>query len=36
MTVCLDPGHGGSDAGALGGFYTEKAANLDVSVWAQA
>lgn len=35
MTVCLDPGHGGSDAGALGGFDTEKAANLDVSVWAQ-
>ena len=35
MTICLDPGHGGSDSGALGSFYTEKAANLDVGAWAQ-
>ncbi|RKZ05294.1 N-acetylmuramoyl-L-alanine amidase, partial [Candidatus Fermentibacteria bacterium] len=30
-TVCLDPGHGGSDAGAIGIYYTEKEANLDVA-----
>lgn len=30
-TVCLDPGHGGSDPGATGIFYTEKEANLDVA-----
>lgn len=36
LSVCLDPGHGGSDAGALGAYYTEKAANLDVGLWAQA
>lgn len=28
-TVCLDPGHGGNDPGAIGIYYTEKAANLD-------
>jgi N-acetylmuramoyl-L-alanine amidase len=31
VTVCLDPGHGGTDPGAVGEHYTEKAANLDVS-----
>ena len=31
VTVCLDPGHGGTDPGAVGDHYTEKAANLDVS-----
>ncbi|MCK4272497.1 N-acetylmuramoyl-L-alanine amidase, partial [bacterium] len=31
VTVCLDPGHGGTDPGAVGYHYTEKAANLDVS-----
>ena len=30
-TVCLDPGHGGSDTGAIGIYYTEKEANLDVA-----
>lgn len=30
-TVCIDPGHGGSDAGALGIYCTEKAANLEVA-----
>ncbi len=35
LTVCLDPGHGGSDAGAVGLEYTEKAANLDVSTAAR-
>lgn len=31
VTVCLDPGHGGTDPGAVGLYYEEKAANLDVS-----
>jgi len=31
VTVCLDPGHGGTDPGAVGDYYQEKAANLDVS-----
>ena len=31
-TVCLDPGHGGTDPGAVGDFYTEKEANLDVAL----
>jgi hypothetical protein len=31
VSVCLDPGHGGSDPGAVGDHYQEKAANLDVS-----
>ncbi len=35
-TVCLDPGHGGSDAGAVGQYYLEKDANLDVAFWAKA
>jgi hypothetical protein len=30
-TVCLDPGHGGSDPGASGAWYLEKTANLDVA-----
>lgn len=30
-TVCLDPGHGGSSTGAIGDYYQEKAANLDVA-----
>lgn len=30
-TVCLDPGHGGSSTGAVGDYYLEKAANLDVA-----
>jgi len=30
-SVCLDPGHGGSDNGAVGIYYTEKEANLDVA-----
>jgi hypothetical protein len=30
-SVCLDPGHGGSDDGAVGIYYTEKEANLDVA-----
>ncbi len=30
-TVCLDPGHGGSDPGATGTYYLEKEANLDVA-----
>jgi len=34
-TVCLDPGHGGSDAGAVGLYYLEKQANLDVAFWAK-
>jgi len=31
VTVCLDPGHGGTDPGALGIYYEEADANLDVS-----
>lgn len=31
-TVCLDPGHGGTDPGATGTDYTEKQANLDVAL----
>ena len=31
LTVCLDPGHGGSDSGAVGGGYTEKERNLKIS-----
>ncbi len=30
--VCIDPGHGGEDTGAVGSYYTEKAANLDVAL----
>lgn len=30
-TICLDPGHGGSDSGAVGTYYLEKNANLDVA-----
>ncbi len=30
-SVCLDPGHGGSDTGAVGIYCTEKEANLDVA-----
>ncbi|MGB9823845.1 MAG: N-acetylmuramoyl-L-alanine amidase [Candidatus Hydrothermia bacterium] len=33
--ICLDPGHGGSDPGATGSYYTEKNANLDVALWAK-
>ncbi len=31
-TICVDPGHGGSDPGATGTYYTEKEANLDVAL----
>ncbi|MCD4700573.1 MAG: N-acetylmuramoyl-L-alanine amidase, partial [Candidatus Aegiribacteria sp.] len=34
-SVCLDPGHGGSDSGAIGIYYTEKEANLDVAYLAR-
>jgi len=34
-TVCLDPGHGGSDPGATGLYYYEKDANLHVANWAK-
>ncbi|MDI6851370.1 MAG: N-acetylmuramoyl-L-alanine amidase [bacterium] len=34
-TICLDPGHGGSDPGATGSYYTEKEANLDVALKAK-
>lgn len=34
-SVCLDPGHGGSDNGAVGIYYTEKEANLDVAYLAR-
>ncbi|MBN2587795.1 MAG: N-acetylmuramoyl-L-alanine amidase [Candidatus Fermentibacteraceae bacterium] len=34
-TVCLDPGHGGSDTGATGIYCTEKEANLDVAFMAR-
>ena len=34
-SVCLDPGHGGSDAGAVGIYYTEKESNLDVAYLAR-
>ncbi len=30
-TVCLDPGHGGSQPGATGTYYLEKYANMDVA-----
>ena len=29
--ICIDPGHGGSDSGAVG-YVTEKAINLDASL----
>ena len=32
VTVCLDPGHGGTDPGALGIYYEEADANLDVGL----
>jgi len=35
VSVCLDPGHGGTDPGALGIYYNEKTANLDVSLEAR-
>lgn len=34
-SVCLDPGHGGSDSGAVGIYYTEKEANLDAAYLAR-
>ncbi|MEO0257749.1 MAG: N-acetylmuramoyl-L-alanine amidase, partial [candidate division WOR-3 bacterium] len=34
-TICIDPGHGGSDPGATGLYYMEKQANLDVAFWAK-
>lgn len=33
--VCLDPGHGGSDDGAIGYYCTEKEANLEVAFLAR-
>ncbi len=30
--ICIDPGHGGGDSGAIGAYYTEKEANLDVAL----
>ena len=35
VSVCLDPGHGGTDPGAVGDYYNEKTANLDVSLEAR-
>lgn len=32
MRVCIDPGHGGTDSGAVGNGYYEKNLNLDVSL----
>ncbi len=34
-SVCLDPGHGGSDNGAIGIYCTEKEANLNVAYLAR-
>lgn len=34
-SVCLDPGHGGSDPGAAGAYFTEKEANLEVAFMAR-
>lgn len=34
-SVCLDPGHGGSDQGATGAYFTEKEANLEVAFLAR-
>lgn len=31
IRVCVDPGHGGSDSGAVGNGLTEKAVNLDIA-----
>lgn len=31
VSVCIDPGHGGTDSGASGTYYLEKNANLDVA-----
>ncbi|MEO0246781.1 MAG: N-acetylmuramoyl-L-alanine amidase [candidate division WOR-3 bacterium] len=33
--ICLDPGHGGSDPGSTGSYFTEKEANLHVANWAK-
>ena len=30
--VCIDPGHGGSDSGAVTGKHVEKTYNLDLSL----
>ena len=30
-SVCVDPGHGGSDTGAINGSLTEKTLNLDIA-----
>jgi N-acetylmuramoyl-L-alanine amidase len=32
LTICLDPGHGGTDPGAINGALQEKEINLDVSL----
>ncbi|MGB9561990.1 MAG: N-acetylmuramoyl-L-alanine amidase, partial [bacterium] len=32
VSVCIDPGHGGTDAGALGEYIQEKDANLMVAL----
>lgn len=32
MRVCIDPGHGGTDSGAIGNGYYEKDLNLSVSI----
>lgn len=34
-SVCLDPGHGGTDQGATGAYFTEKEANLEVAFMAR-
>lgn len=34
-TVCLDPGHGGTDPGASGIYFLEKDANLEVALLAK-
>ncbi|MDD3412750.1 MAG: N-acetylmuramoyl-L-alanine amidase [Lachnospiraceae bacterium] len=33
LKVCLDPGHGGSDSGAVAGGYTEKERNLKIAYY---
>ena len=35
IKLCIDPGHGGSDPGAVGYGITEAATNLDISVRAR-
>ena len=32
VTICVDPGHGGKDGGAIYGAYVEKDINLEISL----